>query len=77
MEVANVSEKIGGWPARVKDYYEELKSEMKRVTWPSWKQVRATTSVVIVAVFAFGAYFYVIDLLISRLVTKVFDTFAK
>jgi preprotein translocase subunit SecE len=33
--------------------------------------------VVIVAVFAFGAYFYVIDLLISRLVTKVFDTFAK
>jgi len=34
---------------------------MRRVTWPSWKQVRATTIVVIIAVFAFAAYFAVID----------------
>ena len=27
----------------MKDYFEELQLEMKRVTWPTWKQVRATT----------------------------------
>jgi len=50
---------------------------MRRVTWPSWKQVRATTTVVIVAVFAFAGYFFVVDYAITKLVTKIFDTFAK
>ena len=38
---------------------------MKRVTWPPWKQVRATTVVVIVAVFAFAAYFVVVDAIVD------------
>jgi preprotein translocase subunit SecE len=50
---------------------------MRLVTWPSWKQVRATTGVVIVAVFAFAAYFAVVDLVVGRAVTRVFDTFSK
>ncbi len=66
-----------GWPARVKEYVEELQLEMKRVTWPSWKQVRATTAVVIAAMFAFSLYFFVIDNVIQRVVTKLFDTFTK
>jgi preprotein translocase subunit SecE len=66
-----------GWPAQIKDYFEELHLEMKRVTWPSWKQVRATTAVVIAAVFAFAAYFFVVDLIVSRGIQKLFDTFTK
>ena len=50
---------------------------MRRVTWPTWKQVRATTTVVIVAVFAFAAYFAVVDSLVGRLINKLFDTFSK
>ena len=61
------------WPARTKNYFEELQMEMRRVTWPSWKQVRATTTVVIVAVFAFAAYFAVVDQLVNRAITKLFD----
>ncbi len=66
-----------GWPATFKDYVEELQVEMRRVTWPSWKQVRATTLVVIVAVFGFAAYFYVVDLLIGRSITKLFDSLTR
>jgi preprotein translocase subunit SecE len=51
--------------------------EMKLVTWPAWKQVRATTAVVIAAVFAFAAYFFVVDLIVSRGIQKLFDTFTK
>ncbi len=65
------------WPTRVKDYFEELQLEMKRVTWPSWTQVRATTGVVIFAVFAFAAYFAVVDTLVGRGIQKLFDIFTK
>ena len=51
--------------------------EMRRVTWPNWKQVRATTSVVIVSVFMFAAYFAVVDYIVNRSISKVFQTFAK
>ena len=62
---------------RIKDYVEDLQLEMRRVTWPAWKQVRATTAVVIAATFAFSAYFFVIDNIINRLINKLFDTFTK
>jgi len=66
---------ILSWPARVKDYVQDLQMEMRRVTWPSWKQVRATTGVVIAAVFAFAAYFYVVDLIVGRGITRLFNAF--
>jgi preprotein translocase subunit SecE len=69
--------RVTGWPAQMKDYFEELRLEMRRVTWPSWPQVRATTGVVIFAVFAFAAYFAVVDTIVQRGITKLFDTFTK
>ena len=68
-------QRAAGWPAQVKSYVEELQMEMKRVTWPSWKQVRATTAVVIVAVFAFAAYFKVVDSVVSYLIQRLYDKF--
>jgi len=73
----SMTQRAAGWPAQMKDYFEELQLEMKRVTWPPWKQVRATTGVVIFAVFAFAAYFFVVDAVVSRGIQKLFDTFAK
>jgi preprotein translocase subunit SecE len=62
---------IAAWPEQTKDYIEEVKAEMKRVTWPSWKEVRATTGVVIAAVFLFAAYFFVVDWFASGLITSI------
>jgi preprotein translocase subunit SecE len=76
-EELSFPQRAANWPAQVKDYVGELQLEMKRVTWPAWKQVRATTAVVIVATFAFSAYFFVVDNIIQRLITKLFDTFTK
>lgn len=70
-------EKIKSWPVAVKNYYGELRNEMKRVTWPSRKQVQGTTGVVILTVFLFGAYFAVVDLLLTRSVTQVYKVFTK
>jgi preprotein translocase subunit SecE len=65
------------WPAATKAYIQELQLEMRRVTWPGWKQVRATTVVVIACVFAFAAYFFVVDKVIFNTVTKMFTAFSR
>jgi preprotein translocase subunit SecE len=73
----NFLQRASAWPVEVKNYFEELQTEMRRVTWPSWKQVRATTIVVIIAVFAFAAYFAVIDQIFLSLINKLFNAFTK
>jgi len=65
-------EEIKLWPARTKNYYEELRQEMRRVTWPSRQQVQATTIVVILTVFAFAAFFKGVDELIEHTVTRLY-----
>src|ERR1700749_4925004 len=48
---------VKGWAQNTKDYVNDLKGEMRRVTWPSRAQVEGTTAVVIISVFAFAGYF--------------------
>ncbi len=74
-ETGTLAHGILSWPAKVKDYVQDLNMEMRRVTWPSWKQVRSTTGVVIVAVFLFAAYFYVVDFIVGRGITRLFSAF--
>lgn len=66
-----------GWLAAAKEYIDDLKAEMRRVTWPTRKQVQATTAVVIAAVFLFAAYFAAVDMLLGRAITRIFDTLAR
>jgi len=68
--------RIGQWPVRLKTYVDELKTEMRRVTWPNRKQVQATTIVVIATVFIFAGYFAVVDSLLGRAIQSVFDAFS-
>ena len=42
-------------------FLRDVRAEMRKVVSPSWKEVRATTGVVIIAVFLFGFYFFVVD----------------
>jgi preprotein translocase subunit SecE len=63
------------WPQQTKSYIEEVRAEMRRVTWPSWPQVRATTGVVIAAVFLFAGYFMVIDAAVNSGINKIYSTF--
>lgn len=67
--------KAVSWVEQTKSYVEEVKAEMRRVTWPSWPQVRATTGVVIAAVFLFAAYFFVIDAGVNAGITKIINAF--
>ena len=39
----------------------DVRGEMRKVVTPSRKEVEATTTVVIIAVFLFGLFFFVVD----------------
>lgn len=73
----SVGARLGRWPVAVKDYVGDLQMEMRRVSWPTWKQVRATTGVVIAAVFAFAVYFYVVDFVFGRMISKILAVLSK
>ncbi len=64
-----------GFPQRTKAYIDEVRAEMRRVTWPNWHQVRATTGVVIAAVFLFAAYFFVVDNAVNAVITRILNAF--
>jgi preprotein translocase subunit SecE len=42
-------------------FLSDVRAEMRKVVTPSWKEVKATTTVVIIAVFIFGVFFFVVD----------------
>jgi preprotein translocase subunit SecE len=65
------------WPAQTKSYIEDLRQEMRRVTWPNRQQVQATTLVVILTVFAFAAYFKLVDEVINRTVVRAYAELSK
>src|SRR5262249_52140674 len=68
-------ESVKEWPAITKNYVGELQLKMKRVTWPNRKQVESTTAIVILTVFAFAAYFKVVDSVLFRAISSVQNAF--
>jgi preprotein translocase subunit SecE len=55
-----------GWWQRAAEFLTEVRNEMKRVTWPSQREVYATTLVVIIFSVLIGIYLFGVDLLIGR-----------
>lgn len=65
------------WPQQTKSYIDEVRAEMRRVTWPNRKEVLATTWVVIAVTFILSAYFFVVDNIVNSIVTKIINHFTQ
>src|ERR1035437_2850278 len=62
---------VGQWKEFVQ-FLGDVRSEMRKVVTPSWKEVKTTTTVVIIAVFIFGLFFFVVDSIFSSAMDKLF-----
>ena len=64
-----------GWgPRKIKegrDFLSEVRAELKKVTWPSQKEVYSTTIVVIGTTVFFGFYLWLLDLGFSRVLSHL------
>jgi len=65
-----------GWPGRKlgegRAFLQEVRSELKKVTWPSRKEVYSTTLVVIATSIFFGFYLWGLDIVFSRALSLAF-----
>jgi preprotein translocase subunit SecE len=64
-----------GWWGRTAEFMAEVRNEMKRVTWPSQREVYATTVVVILTASFFGLYLFGVDIVLSSAVQAIFNRF--
>ncbi len=59
------------WFKRIVPFLRDVRADVKKVTWPSRKEVYNTTLVVIIATVFFGFYLYFMDLILSYLVKQI------
>ncbi len=65
----------GNWFTRARRFLVEVRAELGRVTWPSRREVWATTIVVILTSLVFGIYLFTIDIGLDRSVRWIFQRF--
>jgi len=53
---------------RIKNFFREVKTEIKKVVFPSMEEVKGSTKVVVVMVLIIAIFLGLIDLLLSKLV---------
>ena len=70
-----MKEATGGRIERVRLFLSEVRNELKRVTWPSQKEVYATTVVVILTSVFFGIYLFALDQILLNSVQWIFRKF--
>ena len=70
-----LGERLKAWPQRIKAFYTDVRTEMKKVTTPTRKEVQSTTVVVIVTVFLFGLFFWIVDTVFGHTIDTVLRYF--
>jgi preprotein translocase subunit SecE len=79
MEQAKAPERAAdasqGWLSNTRTFFTEVRNEMRRVTWPSRREVYATTVVVILTSAFFGLYLWGLDLAIDKAIRGIFAFF--
>jgi len=68
---------LRSWPERIRTFYNDVRTEMKKVTSPSLKEVQGTTTVVIITVFLLRCIFFLVDLAISNSLERGLHYFSR
>ena len=54
-------------------FLSEVKSEVKRVTWPTKKEAMGGTAVVLVVVFIMALFLGLVDMVLSKIIGVIFS----
>jgi preprotein translocase subunit SecE len=69
------TEGVRGWWDNSRTFLTEVRNEMRRVTWPSRREVYATTLVVILTSAFFGLYLWGLDLALTWVINWFYRQF--
>ncbi len=73
MAETNVSVKKKPFFARLKEYFKNTKSELKKVTWPSKEQLKNNTIVIITFIILIGLFLFAFDSVFAWLTSLLTD----
>ena len=59
------------WVDQSVQFFKEVWIELKKVHFPSWKETRAATVVVVVVVLVFAVYLGLIDFALSNVIQRL------
>ena len=71
---AKKDEKPGAFQ-RIARWFREMKSELKKVVWPTPKQTANNTVIVIVCVIIVGIFIWIFDWLAGAIISALLDLF--
>lgn len=60
-----------GWLQNVRQFWHEVSSEMKKVSWPARTEVVNTTIIVVIAVFFFSVFLFSADIVLTYLIQGI------
>ena len=66
-----------GFFARIGKWFKEMKSELKKVQWPTKKQTINNTVIVIICCIIVGICIWLFDALAGAVITALLDLFGK
>lgn len=56
---------------KIKNFIEEVKLELKKVTWPEKRVLRISTIVIVFLMVLMAIYFGIVDLIFSKIVSLI------
>ncbi len=59
--------------ARIKDWFVDMKAELKRVVWPSFQKIRSNTLIVLIFVLVIGALIWILDFVFKFGMSWIFN----
>ena len=60
-----------GYLLKLSNYVDETKQELRKCTWPTWDELKASTVLVAIAIGALGLFTFVADQVFFRVVTWI------
>ncbi|MFA4924094.1 MAG: preprotein translocase subunit SecE [Ignavibacteriaceae bacterium] len=57
---------------KIKDFFNDVVKEMKKVTWPSKDELKESTTIVIAFCLIFAVLTYIIDMAITQVFKGIF-----
>ncbi len=67
----NIMDKIKDLAATVKQFLREVRAELRKVTWPTFKMAMASTSVVIVVTLIVSIFLGIVDFGLTRVIRLI------
>jgi preprotein translocase subunit SecE len=72
---SELTQRVTGTVQNTREFLQETRVEMKKVTWPSREEVISTTGVVLATVAFFAVYLFFVEQGATRFVTYLFHKF--